>query len=171
MPFMLILGGQQFTNSSITAVLTGTVPFFVVLLGPLIIKSRLTLPNLPTVTVGFIGLFIMFYPSLVSEEHGLNFLCISTILVDTISFAIALLIISKYTHKNPVIVSRNILISSSIQLLILATIFAPYKTITIYTSTVFSVVYLGVACTGIVYYFYALLIKEAGASLHYLLIT
>jgi len=163
MPFMLVPWGQQFTSSSITAVLTGTVPFFVVLLGPFIIKSRITLPNLLSITVGFIGLIILFYPSLVYEEHSLNFWGILAILVATISFALSLLLLSKYTHENPVIVSRKILISSSIQLLILAAIFAPYKAVTISTPAVFSVIYLGVACAGIVYYLYALLIKEAGA--------
>ncbi len=120
MPFILIPWGQQFTSSSITAVLTGTVPFFVVLLGPFIIKSRITLTNLLSITVGFIGLIILFYPSLISEQHVLNLWGISAILVTTISFAVSLLLLSKYTHENPVIISRNILISSSIQLLVLS---------------------------------------------------
>ena len=163
MPFMLIPWGQQFTSSSITAVLTGTVPFFVVLLAPFMIKSRITLPNLLSIIVGFIGLIILFYPSLVSQEQIVNLWGISAILVATVSFALALLLLSKYTYENPVIVSRNILISSSIQLLILTMVFAPYNNITVSSSAVFSVIYLGIACAGIVYYLYALLIKEAGA--------
>lgn len=155
--------GQQFTSSSITAVLTGTVPFFVVLLAPFMIKSRITLPNLLSIIVGFIGLIILFYPSLVSQEQIVNLWGISAILVATVSFALALLLLSKYTYENPVIVSRNILISSSIQLLILTMVFAPYNNITVSSSAVFSVIYLGIACAGIVYYLYALLIKEAGA--------
>ncbi|AXA32900.1 DMT family transporter [Francisella adeliensis] len=162
-PFMLIPWGQQFTSTSITAVLTGTVPFFVVIFGPLIIRSRITIPNILSITVGFIGLLILFYPDLVNNEQTVNFYGIAAILLATICFALAILLLSKScSHENPIIVSRNILIASSIQLSVVALVFAPYDNITPTGASIASLIYLGVACAGIVYYLYSSLIKLAG---------
>lgn len=162
-PFMLIPWGQQFTSTSITAVLTGTVPFFVVIFGPLIIKSRITIPNILSISVGFIGLLILFYPDLVNNEQTVNFYGIAAILLATICFALAILLLSKScSHENPIIVSRNILIASSIQLSVVALVFAPYDNITPTGASIALLIYLGVACAGIVYYLYSSLIKLAG---------
>ncbi|API85840.1 DMT family transporter [Francisella uliginis] len=164
MPFMLIPWGQKFASPSITAILTGTVPFFVVLLGPFIVKSRITISNTLSISVGFIGLIVLFYPDLVSQNHSFNILGILAILIATTSFALALLLLSKFCfHDNPVIVSRNILIASTIQLIILIIIFRPnYSNIHYSIFSLSSLLYLGVFCAGIVYFLYAFLIKLAG---------
>ncbi|QIW09154.1 DMT family transporter [Francisella sp. LA112445] len=164
MPFMLIPWGQKFTSPSITAILTGTVPFFVVLLGPIIIKSRITLSNILSISVGFIGLLVLFYPDLISQNHSINIIGILAILIATTSFALALLLLSKFCfHDNPVIVSRNILIASTIQIIILMLIFRPnYSSIHYSIFSLSSLLYLGVFCAGIVYFLYASLIKLAG---------
>ncbi|WP_245806461.1 DMT family transporter [Francisella halioticida] len=104
MPFMLIPWWQKFTSPSITAVLTGTIPFFVVLLGPLVIRSKITLSNILSISIGFIGLIVLFYPDLVSQNHSFNILGILAILIATTSFALALLLLSKFCfHDTPLL--------------------------------------------------------------------
>jgi len=164
MPFMLIPWGQKFTSPSITAILTGTVPFFVVLLGPLVVKSRITFANILSISVGFIGLLVLFYPNLVADNHSINIYGILAILLATTSFALALLLLSKSCfHDNHIIISRNILIASTLQLSILLIIFKPsYARIHSSTFALSSLVYLGIFCAGIVYFLYASLMKVAG---------
>lgn len=86
------------------------------------------------------------------------------ILLATTSFALALLLLSKSCfHDNPIIVSRNILIASTIQLCFLLAIFRPnYASIDSSVFALSSLVYLGIFCAGIVYFLYASLIKLAG---------
>ncbi|WP_150467778.1 DMT family transporter [Francisella sp. SYW-9] len=164
MPFMLIPWGQKFASPSITAILTGTVPFFVVLLGPFIVKSKITVSNILSISVGFIGLLVLFYPDLISQNHSFNILGILAILIATTSFALSLLFLSKFCFDDhPVIVSRNLLISSTIQIVILVIIFRPnYSSVHCSALSLSSLVYLGIFCAGIVYFLYSSLINLAG---------
>jgi len=64
-PFVLVPWAQQKLSSSITAILMGTLPFYALLLAPVLIKgARITKGNTISVIVGFGGLLVLFYPEL-----------------------------------------------------------------------------------------------------------
>ncbi|OIN83079.1 eamA-like transporter family protein [Francisella sp. TX07-6608] len=117
-----------------------------------------------SISIGFVGLLVLFYPNLISENHTINIYEILAILLATTSFALALLLLSKSCfHDNPIIVSRNILMASTIQLCFLLAIFRPsYASIHSSFFALTSLLYLGIFCAGIVYFLYASLIKLAG---------
>lgn len=72
-PFTLIPWGQQFVSTSQTSILMGTIPFFVILFTPLInAKYRVTVTNVLSIIVGFIGLVVLFLPEIVRSEASIS---------------------------------------------------------------------------------------------------
>lgn len=162
-PFILIPWGQQHLDSSIAAILMGTLPFYVVLLAPIIIKgSKINLASIISVFIGFTGLLVLFYPDLSSGSEKINLISSLAIIVAAISFAIALLLLSKVRHEHPLIVARNVLFSATVQLLIIALATDPFKYQTASVTAILSIIYLGSMCAGVVYYLYMISIKNAG---------
>jgi len=163
-PFVLVPWGQQNLSSSVTAILMGTLPFYALLLAPVFLKgAKITIANAVSVAVGFSGLLILFYPELSEGTGTINMLSSSAIIAAAISFAIALLLLGRVRDEHPVIVARNVLSMASIQLIVMAFITAPIELQNASTDSVFSLLYLGVMCAGVVYYLYMLCIKNAGA--------
>ncbi|CAH0537791.1 DMT family transporter [Vibrio marisflavi] len=144
-PFTLVPWGQQFVSTSETSVLMGTIPFFVILLMPLIgNKSRITMQNVSSILVGFVGLVVLFLPQIKSSGGISNFTGALSILGASSSFAAALLLLSNLDKEHPLIVARNILAAASIQLLVICLIFKEPLPTTITASSALSILYLGV---------------------------
>lgn len=163
-PFVLIPWGQQNLTSSTTAILMGTLPFYALLLAPFIIKgASITRGNTLSVIVGFIGLIILFYPELSLGTGELNLLSAFAVIIAAICFAVAILLLNRIENEHPLIIARNVLITASIQLVIVAFITSPLELNNVSYSASVSLLYLGVMCAGIVYYLYMMSIKSAGA--------
>lgn len=161
-PFVLVPWGQQHLDSSIAAILMGTLPFYVLLLAPIFVKgARINIANTISVVVGFSGLLVLFYPEL-SGAGKVNLVSSMAIVVAAICFAIALLLLNRVRNEHPLIVARNVLSVASIQLIIIAFITAPFEYQEASTTALFSLLYLGAVCAGIVYYLYMMCIKNAG---------
>ncbi|MCG9681467.1 EamA family transporter [Vibrio sp. Isolate23] len=163
-PFVLVPWAQQKLSSSITAILMGTLPFYALLLAPVLIKgARITKGNTISVIVGFGGLLVLFYPELASSSQQINLLSSMAIVVAAVSFAIALLLLNRVQQEHPLIIARNVLCMASVQLTVIAMITTPLSQSNPTISSMLSLVYLGVMCAGIVYYLYMRSIKNAGA--------
>ncbi|MCG9677699.1 EamA family transporter [Vibrio sp. Isolate24] len=163
-PFVLVPWAQQKLSSSITAILMGTLPFYALLLAPVLIKgARITKGNTISVIVGFGGLLVLFYPELTSSSQQINLLSSMAIVVAAVSFAIALLLLNRVQQEHPLIIARNVLCMASVQLTVIAMITTPLSQSNPTISSMLSLVYLGVMCAGIVYYLYMRSIKNAGA--------
>ncbi|MCG9595274.1 EamA family transporter [Vibrio sp. Isolate25] len=163
-PFVLVPWAQQKLSSSITAILMGTLPFYALLLAPVLIKgARITKGNTISVIVGFGGLLVLFYPELASSSQQINLLSSMAIVVAAVSFATALLLLNRVQQEHPLIVARNVLCMASVQLTVIAMITTPLSQSNPTISSMLSLVYLGVMCAGIVYYLYMRSIKNAGA--------
>jgi drug/metabolite transporter (DMT)-like permease len=65
-------------------------------------------------------------------------------------------------HEHPLVVARNVLITASVQLIIVAYLFSPFEYQQSSATAILSLLYLGVICAGIVYYLYMMCIKNAG---------
>ena len=162
-PFVLIAWGQQYLDTAVTAILMGTIPFFTIMLSPLVIRgTRITPAGMASVIVGFCGLVLLFYPQLSSGTGSSSLLGALSVIIASACFATGLLLVKKVKGEHPVIVARNILSCSSIQLLIVACLFQTPWTLELTSASATSVLYLGVMCAGVVYFLYMALIAEAG---------
>ncbi|WP_299010657.1 DMT family transporter [uncultured Shewanella sp.] len=165
-PFVLVPWGQQHLNSSIAAVLMGTLPFYVLLLAPIFVKgTKIHLTHIISLLLGFSGLLVLFYPDLFASSGKTNLVSALAIITAAVCFAIALLLLNRVSHEHPLIVARNVLCMASIQLLVIAfitNITMPFEYKGLSVKAIFSVFYLGVVCAGIVYYLYMKSIKNAG---------
>ncbi|WP_150466883.1 DMT family transporter [Francisella sp. SYW-9] len=161
-PFVLIPWGQQYVDSSITAILIATVPFFATILAPFILKeSNLNIFKLLSVAIGFVGLIVLFFPDLFSVAF--NFWGVLAIIVAAASFACSLLFIRKFGGSlHPVVLARNILAMSSIQLFIVGLFFSRGVYIGFSLPSIGAVIFLGVMCAGVVYFLFMKLIHDAG---------
>lgn len=162
-PFVLVPWGQQDLDSSIAAILMGTLPFYVLLLAPIFVKgAKINTANTISVIVGFSGLVVLFYPELASGAGEINLVSALAIIVAAVCFAIALLLLNRVRDEHPLIVARNVLLAASIQLIVIAFITTPFEYQVASTSSIFSILYLGGICAGVVYYLYMMCIKNAG---------
>jgi drug/metabolite transporter (DMT)-like permease len=67
LPFFLITWAEQSVDSALAAILTGTVPLFVLVLAPLFLPDEPVTPaRVLGLAVGFIGVVVLFAPSLVN---------------------------------------------------------------------------------------------------------
>lgn len=82
-PFFLISFGEKYIPSSLAAVINGSVPIFVLLLGFLTRMEQITSRKLSGVLLGVIGLIIIFLPSLINNTEislfGSALVCIASI--------------------------------------------------------------------------------------------
>ena len=162
-PFVLVPWGQQNLDSSMAAILMGTLPFYVLLLAPIFVKgAKINVANTISVVVGFSGLIVLFYPDLSTGKGEINLMSSIAIMVAAICFAIALLLLNRVRDEHPLIVARNVLSSASVQLVIIALIVAPFEYKEASITAIFSLFYLGAICAGVVYYLYMMCIKNAG---------
>ena len=163
-PFVLVPWGQQNLNSSIAAILMGTLPFYVLLLAPIFIRgTTITLSNTVSVLIGFSGLIVLFYPELISGAGNINLISSLAIIVAAVCFGIALLLLNHVKNEHPLIVARNVLVAASFQLILIAMVITPFEYQEVTSSAIYSLFYLGAICAGIVYYLYMMSIKNAGA--------
>ena len=165
-PFVLVAWGQQYTDTAIAAILMGTIPFFTVILSPLLIKgARITLAGISSVVLGFIGLLILFYPELASGNSNANLMAAGAIITASACFAVGILLLKGVNNEHPLIIARNVLGSASLQIVIVATlmsVISPTMSITLTPSSLGAIAYLGTMCAGLVYYLYMILIRDTG---------
>ncbi|MED7819641.1 MULTISPECIES: DMT family transporter [unclassified Francisella] len=163
-PFVLIPWGQQYVDSSITAILIATVAFFATILSPVILKeSNINFFKILSVIIGFAGLVILFFPDLFSVKKAFNLWGVLAIILAAASFACSLLCIKKFGGSlHPVVLARNVLAMSSIQLFIVGLFICPKIHAQPTLPSVSAVVFLGVMCAGVVYFLFMKLIHDAG---------
>ena len=164
-PFFAIAWGQKKVDSSVAAVLIGTVPLFTAFIVSAIVKiERFTWSTLVSVTLGFVGLLILLFPSLRHANFD-HLLAELAILLGGLSFATSLVIMKTMPPSiPPVKMSRNVLILAMVMLLIYTLIVDPSIIWVFDTQSIVAATALGVLCSGITYLLYVLLIKNAGAT-------
>ncbi|MFG0834245.1 DMT family transporter [Aeromonas bivalvium] len=164
-PFIMVAWGQQYVDSAIAAVVMGCIPFVTILMAPLFISGeKITKSGLLSVVIGFVGVLVLFWPELAGGMNA-GLLGAMAILFGASCFAIGLLMIKRFAKDHPVVVARNILISSAIQLLIAAPFLIDFDRLTLPGQrAIGAVVMLGIFCTGLVYFLYMALIQKAGPT-------
>ena len=162
-PFVGVAWGQQYLDTAVVAILMGTIPFFTILLSPLVIRgSKITAAGLASVVIGFIGLVALFYPQLASGSGQASLVAALVIIGASASFGVALLILKSIDGDHPILVARNVLSCAALQLLVVASCVQLPWTLEVSAGGAVSVLYLGVMCAGVVYFLYMALISMAG---------
>lgn len=161
-PFLLVAWGQQHTASSVAAVITGTNPILTLLLAPIILKgTRITCKSLICAGIGFMGILYLFWPQL--QQPELNQISGAlAIFVATCSFALSLLLVKKLKHIHPIVLARDVILLSTLQLLPIASMTSGLPTSPLSLESTAAIIYLGVFCGGIVYILFMTLILEKG---------
>lgn len=163
-PFVFIVWGQQYVDSSVAAVLIGGIPIFTGLLVMLFIRGeKITKATVVSIVVGFIGLLILFYPQLL-EHHSTSFWGELAILGGAFSFSIALIIIKTLPKVSAVKLTRNVFFIAMVPMLLFSWLRYPHVLSQFTTSSWLAVIGLGVFCSGIVYILFVTLIHRAGAT-------
>ena len=163
-PFHLIADGQQYIDSSITAILLGTIPIFTAVLVKLFIsQEKISLGLLLSIFLGFLGLLILLWPSLL-EANPRHLIAEAKVLAGAFSFSCALIVIKTLPQISPVRLTRNIFLVGAIPLILNILVFHPdvYKQINL--SSLLSILALGIICSACAYMMFVKLISLAGAT-------
>lgn len=164
-PFIIVAWGQQFVDSAVAAVVMGCIPLVTVLVAPLLLsEERITRSGLLSVLLGLMGVIVLFWPRL-TRGMDVGLLGALAILIGAGCFAVGLLMIKRFAKDHPVIVARNILLCSALQLLLLTPwLIQPSLLALPGSRSLIAVALLGVFCTGLVYFLYMALIQKAGPT-------
>ncbi|WDD98797.1 DMT family transporter [Thalassomonas actiniarum] len=163
-PFLLVAWGQQTTPPAFAAVITGTNPLITLLLAPLVLAgTRMTAKAVVCSLIGFGGLLYLFWPQL--QQQGLTeFAGSFAILFAAASFALSLLLVKRLEHLHPIVLARDVIAVSALQLIPMALIWGTVPVEMPSLTSVGSVLYLGVFCGGLVYVLFMTLIMDKGPT-------
>ena len=160
-PFLLIPWGQQHIDSSIAAILIGTIPIFVVLINFIYTKS-IRFRALFSVLLGFTGVAILLLPGASTDKFFSHIQGELAVLAGAISFAISLFLIRKLPAISEIMSARIILLWATIQIVPFLLLKNPQIPVAVDLAALSAVTILGVFCAGIVYVFYVMLANRAG---------
>lgn len=165
LPFFLTAWGQQQVNSSVAAILMGTVPIFTMIFSITWFKSEAwSLGKVLSVMLGFIGCVVLIDPIHLNSSGLGNILGELAILASSISFAMSIVLIKKLNIISPVRAVRNILLVAVIPIFILTIIIAKPWQLHFNLPATLALIILGSCCGGVVYVMYVFLIKRAGPT-------
>lgn len=117
LPFVLVPWAQQQLSAAVTAVLLGTLPFYVLILAPLFTNStKLSRSDLGSLLLGFSGVLVLFAPEVISAVPSVDLLSALAVLLAAVCFAVALLLLQRVQAEHPLWVARNVLLMASVQL-------------------------------------------------------
>jgi len=164
LPFLLVAWGQQTTPSSYAAVITGTNPLLTILLAPLVLSAtKLTGKAVVCSLIGFSGLLYLFWPQL-KNELLTDSIGLLAIFFAAASFALSMLLVKRLIHLHPIVLARDVICISAIQLIPMALLWGSIPENLPETSSMTAILYLGIFCGGIVYVLFMGLIMDKGPT-------
>ncbi|SFM06260.1 EamA-like transporter family protein [Gracilibacillus orientalis] len=162
-PFFLVAWGQLRVSSSIASILIGTTPIWTILIVRVVSQKKLSFYQMTGVILGFIGIVFVFLPSLGANVFSNGIAGFVALLIAAISYASALVLMQYLPAESTVVSMRNILCIASIILIPITLIMENLTFTTLSTGHIIDLLILGVFQTGIVYWFYNILIHLEGA--------
>lgn len=164
LPCVLVPWGQQQVASGIAAVIISTMPIFAMLFGPLLVRSeQFHWINLVSILAGFIGVCVLVNP----RSDGYLFMKLIpelSIVLASASWALSLVLIKCLPHECPFVMTRNILLASTIEIVPILLIFGHSSDMQFALVPFISALLLRILGSGVVYIFYVLLIRLAGVN-------
>jgi len=162
LPFVSIAWGLQYVDSSVAAIIIGTVPIFTAFISSVFFRQgRLRLQMVVSLIVGFLGLCVLILPTvgLNQFQHTVGEI---VILFGALSFALAMVLIKTMPEMSTIRLTRNVyLIAAVLMSLLLIVKGQPIHLSAISLSSIMAITVLGVFCSGIVYLLFVKLIMQA----------
>jgi len=166
LPYALVFWGEQFTDPAMGAVLMCANPLFIFPVS-FLMKSdeRLTITKFIGVFIGLLGILAIFYPKLIS--HSLSLKGDFAILISVIIYAVATVYLKKYASDIPIrrCVFYQVMFATPV-LFIAGLIMesgAEFVVNLVHWKSIFSILYLGILGSSIVFMIYFWLIHRIGA--------
>ncbi|WP_434632492.1 DMT family transporter [Chromobacterium sp. CV08] len=162
LPLFLIVWGQQHVDSSVTAVLIGSVPILTLIFSAFLSKnSKFSINSAMSVVLGFIGIVILVNPN----TSGLNadtLIYEIAIFAGAVSFALSLILFEKLPHGTPIRTARIILSVASVPLLVASLLLDKPWTLNWAIGGIVALMVLGIAGSALAYLLYATLVQRTG---------
>lgn len=163
-PFGLIVWGQQFISTGLSALLNGTTPLFTVLLGLLLTRDRKpTLPSVGGIVLGLAGVAVLVGPGALAGI-GQGIAGEIAVLGAALSYGFAALY---YRHVRDIpagTVAFGQLLCCAAVMMPLAFIFEQPLSLRPGPVSIGAIVLLGTLCTALAYFIYFRLLRVAGPT-------
>lgn len=163
-PFGLVYWGQQFIPSSLSSILFAAYPFWVAVFSHLMLREeRLDIYKIVGVTVGFLGLVVIFAGDLHWSENG-SLLGAAAVVCSTVLQAYSLVLIKKYGKPiNPFVMNFVGMSVGCLILLGLGLFLEADRPINWNGSAIGSILYLGIVGSVLAFGTYFWLLKRIEA--------
>ena len=162
LPMFLIAWGQQGVDSSVTAMLLGSVPILTLFLSVFISKnSHFNRYSAVSVTLGFVGIVVLMHPNAGSLGTG-GYIYEIAVFCGALSFALSINLMDCIPRGTPIRTAMKVLWLGSIPLLA-ASLSVDKPWFLHWTGTALtSLIVLGTVCSAAAYVMYALLVQRCG---------
>jgi drug/metabolite transporter (DMT)-like permease len=171
----LTFWGEQYISSGLTAVLSATLPFFIVIFARLLVKSEsITRRKIIGIFVAFVGVGLIFWPSLISTASSVQLSLLGSLAIvgSTASGGVGTVIAKKYSSRiDP---TTNVLVQSmigSVTLSFVGLVTERGVAFEFNPTAIAVVLYLGVICSDLAFVgFYWLLAKITATNISLILL-
>lgn len=169
LPFGLLFYGERFVAPALASIINSTVSLWALLLGAIFYRdtSNWTPLKIAGLVLGFLGIVIIFWPSIGNGESSL--IGIAAIVGMAISYALGSLVTQHVIYpKVKVSFETNLFqqhVSSLAALIIVSLILEPWPSFSslLHTKLMLAFLYLGLVATSFAWIIYFYLIREWGA--------
>jgi drug/metabolite transporter (DMT)-like permease len=160
-PFGMIYWAEQYISSGLTAILFAVFPFFVAFHSSYLLKNeRLTILKLLGIILGFLGICIIFFDK-INVNSEFQVLAILAIVSTSFLQSFCLVLIKKYAHDvHPVTINIGGMFVGSVILFAMSFIFERNAPMMLTASAVYSLLYLAIIGSVIVFIIYYWLVKR-----------
>ncbi|MEM7174419.1 MAG: DMT family transporter [Chlamydiota bacterium] len=166
LPFSLISYGEQHISSGLAGLINGSTPVFTVLIAHFSTKDdKMTKKSVLGTVCGFLGLMLIFFPSLGKGQWGSE-LGILAVIVASLFYAIGMVYAKKYLHHLPKLVAPTwqLIMASALSLMIAFTFERPLEHTSLSWETLGSILALSLIGTVLAFILYFQVLRIAGAS-------
>ncbi len=164
MPFCLLAYATLSIGAGFASIINATVPFFTAIIAFILWQQRLALNAVVGMLIGFFGVVLLMLDYSGPLSSSGNLLAIGAALLGSVFYGLAINLMAKYLPTvSGVAVTTGSLIFSSLSLLPLALWQMPENMPT--GSIWFSVLALGIICTGFAFVLFYRLISRIGSNL------
>ncbi|UCH83144.1 MAG: EamA family transporter [Candidatus Latescibacterota bacterium] len=159
-PYALVYWAEQHITSGLTSILFSTMPFTVAILARIFLGDPLTIPKVAGITIGTIGVVVIFYDGLsVGSTEAL--LGIAATLLSAVFASVSSIVIKRFSRQyNPLASIFVPMVIGGIVLTAVGRVAEANRTITFDLTTVFSIVYLAVLGSVAAFGLYYWIIKH-----------
>lgn len=164
LPFVLIAYGEEAISSSLAAILNGTTPLFALLFGRAFLNDKITIRKILGLTIGFLGIFILYLPDLAAGVTG-NELGILLLILSSVSYGFgAVYAKMKMTTLPPMIAPVWQLIMAALTLLPFSLFFDFPLATTPTAYSMFAMCFMSLVGTALAFILYYKLIRQSGPT-------